>query len=170
MVLRTANIRVEVGVIPKKRSPGVVYFSSFEEMNVVLNTQRIALLEAIRKHNPESIYALAKILERDQGNVTKDVNILEEYGFVQITRTRDGGRMKSEPRTDVEAIEMIIKLGAGAYGIAKDSIDELSSEFKGEKLKDNADFAKKELKRIVKPIKKTLKNAVKRIRDIDEED
>ncbi|MGV8162402.1 MAG: hypothetical protein ACP5N2_03680 [Candidatus Nanoarchaeia archaeon] len=150
----TANkIRVEVGAKPSVKEEGVIYFSSFDEMQKVLNNKRIELLEAIKKHAPESIYELARIVKRDQGNVTKDVNILRKYGFIQIDKHKEGKRMKSSPRVEPDSIEMVIKLGAGMYGVAKESLELLSDEFKGEKLKANTKDLKTKINKTVKEFK-----------------
>jgi len=122
-------------------------------MQKVLNNNRIELLEAIKKYNPQSIYELASIVDRDQGNVTKDINILEKYGFVEVKKSKEGKRMKSAPSVDSDAIEMIIKLGAGFYGVAKDSIEQISDEFKGENLKKNKNVLKKTINNLQRELK-----------------
>lgn len=163
MTLQAKHIRVEVGKIPEKKEKGTIYFSSYEEMSKVLTQQRIAMLETIREKNPESIYQLAQMLNRDQGNVTKDVQILEQYGFIKITKTKDGNRVKSEPKAEAEEIEMIIKLGAGIFGVAKDAIEEVSSEFKGENLEKNKRNLKEKYKKTISPVKKTVRNIINKL-------
>jgi predicted transcriptional regulator len=165
MAIHATNLRVEVGPVPAQRRKGVIYFRSFEEMSKVLTPSRVELLEAIRRAQPESIYELAQTVKRDQGNVTKDVRLLERHGFVEIIRTKDGGRNKSAPRMEKEAIEMVIKLGAGAFGIAKETFEEVSGEFKGKKLEENTQYVRKKGKDAVEPVKKAVKDAVKRVAD-----
>ena len=161
MAIKAKNIRVEVGAIPKKKKPGVIYFSNFDEMNKVLNSRRIELLEMIKREKPDSIYQLAILADRDQGNVTKDVNILDKYGFIEVIKTKEGNRTKSEPIIDSEGIEMIIKLGAGAFGLAKETFEQISNEFKDDKLKENKEHVKKKYKNIIKPLKNTVKKVAK---------
>jgi len=163
MQVKAKSIRVEIGQVPKQKKKDVVYFSSFEEMNKVLTPNRIELLEIIRTKKPESIYQLAQFAGKDQGNVTKDVNVLEEHGFLEIIKTKEGNRMKSEPRSDYNMIEMAIKLGAGAFGVAKETLDTLSTEFEGENLKENTDFVKKKYGSIVEPVRKSVKKSVKEL-------
>ncbi len=157
MTLQAKQIRVEVGEIPKEKRDGVIYFKDFEEMNKILNAQRVKILETIKKEKPESIYQLAQMLSRDQGNVTKDVNLLHEYGFIEITKTSEGKRTKSVPEFEEEGIEMIIKFGAGMFGIAKDAFAEASEEFKDENLKKNQQYTKEKIAKTLKPLKNTVK-------------
>ncbi len=161
MALNANNIKVEIGKIPKKKSKNIIYFATFKDMQKVLNPNRMQLLEVIKQHHPESIYELASITKRDQGNVTKDINILKKHGFVNIKQTKQGKRTKSEPKIESEAIEMVIKLGAGLYGLAKDTIEEVSGEFKGKNLSNNKKYIRNKYKDIIKPVKKTVKKIVK---------
>lgn len=166
----TANtIRVEIGEIPKKREQDVIYFKSFEEMQKVLNQNRVRLLKVIREKRPDSIYQLAALVKRDQGNVTKDINVLKKYGFIKIEKKKEGKRTKSSPTVESEAIEMIIKLGAGLYGVAKDSLVGVADEFSGEKLADNTAAFQKQVKSSLKPVKKELKKFIEAVMD-DEQD
>ncbi|MBR9691898.1 hypothetical protein GOV06_03865 [Candidatus Woesearchaeota archaeon] len=162
MAIKAKTIRVEVGEIPKKKKEGVIYFSNFEEMNKVLNSRRIELLEIIKREKPDSIYHLASLVNRDQGNVTKDVNLLNKHGFIEIIKVKEGNRTKSEPTLDSEGIEMIIKLGAGAFGLAKETFEQVSKEFKDDNLKQNTEQVKKKYKNLIKPLKKTVKKVAKK--------
>ena len=170
MGVRARNIRVEVGPIPAQKQAGVIYFSTFEEMNGVLNSNRIALLTIIKESQPESIYQLAQLSGRDQGNVTKDINLLHQYGFVEIVKSKEGNRVKSEPKLESEGIEMVIKLGAGMFGIAKEGFEQLSEEFKGKKLEQNTAEMKKQYASVLKPLKNTVKSVAKKFDIVTKDD
>lgn len=157
MAIRAKKIKVEIGEIPKTKEKGVVYFASFEDMNKVLTSKRIEVLETIKEKNPESIYELAQILNKDQGNVTKDVKILEKNGFVEIQKQKTGERVSSKPFVEVDSIEMVVKLGAGFFGMTKDTLTKVSKEFKGEKLVENKKYTKKKFKQTLNPVKKASK-------------
>ena len=161
MAIKAKNIRVEVGPIPKNKKPNVIYFSNYEDMNKVLNSGRIELLNIIKKEKPESIYQLATLANRDQGNVTKDINLLKKHGFIDIIKTKEGERVKSEPVIDSEGIEMVIKLGAGVFGLAKETFEQVSDEFKDKKLKENKEYVKGKYKGIAKPFKSAVKRVAK---------
>ena len=74
-----------------KRSNGV-YFTSLEAARNLLTPGRLALLRAIRRERPGSIYQLAKLAGRDLKNVQQDLRLLETYGLVRVTRERGVGR------------------------------------------------------------------------------
>lgn len=69
-----------------------VYFTSIEAARNLLTPTRLALLRAIRQHRPRSIYELARLLNRDLKNVQDDLQLLEEYGLVRMTRKRGVGK------------------------------------------------------------------------------
>jgi len=50
----------------------------------VLTEKRVLLLKEV-KLTPASISALAKRLKRDRSAVTRDVQLLERFGVVQVT-------------------------------------------------------------------------------------
>lgn len=157
MTIKAKNIRVEIGEIPKEKVNGIVYFESIEEMNNILSPKRLELINAVKMKNPESIYDLAKMLKRDQGNVTKDVNLLAKHGFLELEEVKDGERTKVKPTYEKGGIELMIKFGAGAFGIAKDFLENVSEEFKGEKLRKNKDYTQQQFKKTLKPIQKAAR-------------
>jgi len=69
-----------------------VYFTSIEAARNLLTPNRLAMLRAIRAKKPASIYELAKLLGRDLKNVQSDLQLLEKYGVVRMTRGRGVGR------------------------------------------------------------------------------
>ena len=166
MVIKAKKIRVEVGPVPVKKQDGIIYFKDFQSMNEILTATRIELLETIREKQPESIYRLAELVGRDQGNVTRDVNILEQHGFVEVKRTKEGKRMKSEPQIGSETIEMVIRLGAGTFGMAREALDKVSEEFKEENIEKNKEYAQEKYRHAIKEAAKPIKRVVK---DIAEE-
>lgn len=160
MSIQIKRIKVEVGAIPKKKNKDIIYFSSFEEMNKVLTSSRVEILNAIKEHNPESIYELAKILEKDQSNITKDVNLLEKYGFLEIEKKKKGERITSKPNFEGDSIEMVIKMGAGMFGMAKGALENISKEFKEDKLNKNKEYTRKQLRKALKPFKEVAQKIV----------
>lgn len=162
MALRASTLRVEVGPIPAKKKKDTIYFATYEDMAKVLTPNRVELLETIKKKNPESIYELAKLVGRDQGNVTKDVNLLQKEGFIKIEKTKEG-REKAEPKVEEEGIEMLIKFGAGVFGIAKDAFEEVSQEFSDKNLEKNKKYIKENFKETYEGAMKPIKGAVKKV-------
>jgi len=65
-------------------SSTVVAFEDVESLLKVLTEKRVLLLKQI-KQTPTSITLLAKKLKRDRSAVTRDVQILERFGVIQVT-------------------------------------------------------------------------------------
>jgi predicted transcriptional regulator len=67
--------------IPSSR---VVAFEDVESLLHVLTEKRVLLLKQVRE-TPTSISMLAKKLKRDRSAVTRDVQVLERFGVIQVT-------------------------------------------------------------------------------------
>lgn len=60
-------------------------FESAKALFSELTPARIDLLEALRRCGPSSVYALAKVVERNYSNVHTDIAKLEEHRLIQRT-------------------------------------------------------------------------------------
>ncbi|MEO0249807.1 MAG: hypothetical protein ABIN58_09810 [candidate division WOR-3 bacterium] len=69
-----------------KRHEGI-YFDSIDTMRSVLTNSRLLVLKTIRRHNPGSVYELAKLLGRDLKNVNQDLKMLSDIGLVTLEAT-----------------------------------------------------------------------------------
>jgi predicted transcriptional regulator len=67
--------------IPPSR---VVAFEDVESLLHVLTAKRVLLLRQVSEA-PTSIGVLAKKLKRDRSAVTRDVQVLERFGVIQVT-------------------------------------------------------------------------------------
>jgi predicted transcriptional regulator len=76
-----------------------VGFESMAELISTLTPKRWELIERLHHEGPMSIYALAKLLERDYKNVHTDVKALSELEIIQET---DEGRI-TIPWDEIEA-------------------------------------------------------------------
>jgi len=65
-------------------SSTVVAFEDVESLLHVLTEKRVLLLKQV-KETPTSIGALARKLKRDRSAVTRDVQVLERCGVIQVT-------------------------------------------------------------------------------------
>lgn len=63
---------------------GAITFLSLETVAKVLSKPRLEILAAILKDHPKSIYALAKLIDRDFKNVHADVKLLAEVGLIEL--------------------------------------------------------------------------------------
>ena len=76
-----AKLADQGGLIPASR---VVAFEDVESLLHVLTEKRVLLLRQV-KQTPTSITVLAKTLKRDRSSVTRDVQVLERFGVIQVT-------------------------------------------------------------------------------------
>jgi predicted transcriptional regulator len=67
--------------IPDSR---VVAFENVADLLSLLTAKRVLLLKQV-KETPTSISMLAKKLNRDRSAVTRDVQVLERFGVIQVT-------------------------------------------------------------------------------------
>ena len=67
--------------VPSSR---VVAFEDVESLLHVLTAKRVLLLRQVSEA-PTSIGVLAKKLKRDRSAVTRDVQVLERFGVIQVT-------------------------------------------------------------------------------------
>jgi len=87
-------------------------FTNVEEAGRFLTPKRIELMRLIRNHEPESIYALAKLAGRKTANVSKDVKKLKELGLISLTKGKKRNRKVSKPSTEFDELRIRIPLTA----------------------------------------------------------
>ena len=58
---------------------------------------KFEIFDAIVSHRPNSLYELAQILEKDQGQVLKDTRSLEALGLIKLVLAKDGARERLTP-------------------------------------------------------------------------
>jgi predicted transcriptional regulator len=69
------------GKIPPSR---IIAFEDMESLLHVLTEKRVLLLRQLKK-TPGSISDLARKVKRDRSAVTRDIQVLERFGVVQVT-------------------------------------------------------------------------------------
>ena len=78
---RLAKAADQGDAIPPSR---VIAFEDVESLLHVLTEKRVLLLRQVHQ-TPTSISLLAKKLKRDRSAVTRDVQVLERFGVIQVT-------------------------------------------------------------------------------------
>lgn len=68
-----------------------VQILSFESAEKVFTPKRRELIEALRTEEIESVRQLARSVDRDKGQVSRDLGVLAEHGVIQY---EDTGRAK----------------------------------------------------------------------------
>ncbi|MBF0565503.1 MAG: ArsR family transcriptional regulator [Nitrospirae bacterium] len=93
--------KIELGDNVKKHEG--ISFEDIDTLRKILTDGRLKVLKAIKKHNPQSIYELAKLLDRDIKNTYDDVHFLAEMGLIELTKTKEG-REKTTPKVNYDNI------------------------------------------------------------------
>jgi predicted transcriptional regulator len=56
------------------------------------------ILKTISKHGPESLYELAKLVDKNQAYIYRETKILEKLGLVDFIKAESGGRKRVRPQ------------------------------------------------------------------------
>src|SRR3989338_7170113 len=67
-----------------------IIFDSIGQFRKIMTNKRIELLKAIRHKKPHSVYELAKLVDRSVDNVNNDIRLLEQMGFLETEKTKEG--------------------------------------------------------------------------------
>jgi|SRR3989338_1199027 len=84
-------------------------FQNIDTLRKVLTEKRMEIFHTIKEQHPESIYELAKLLERDLKSVNTDIEILTDLGFVTLEELHDA-RQRIMPKIDFDAIHIEIPI------------------------------------------------------------
>lgn len=71
-----------------------IVVDSLDTLRRVLTPERLRILHVIKTRKPESIYELAKILNRDRSSVVKDLEYLKLLGLVEFEELEVKGKKK----------------------------------------------------------------------------
>ncbi|MEF8787012.1 MAG: hypothetical protein V5A45_13850 [Haloarculaceae archaeon] len=82
--------------------PSRLVVESLETFGRIFRQTNLELLEAIAEHEPESIRALARLVDRHPPEVTENVRELADYGLIRL---EDNGQAK-KPRLWYDDIEI----------------------------------------------------------------
>jgi predicted transcriptional regulator len=83
-----------------------LWFASLNALLSVLTPENRQMMAIIAQEHPRSISALAQRVGRDQGNVSRALALLEQHGFVRLTRE---GREK-RPEAAIMQIDLRLDL------------------------------------------------------------
>ncbi len=89
--IRQRTIDIAAGrIVPKKTDPKI-WFTSLESLGRILNDNNRAMLDAIREHHPATVSELARLIGREQGNVSRTLSKMVEFHMVELV---DNGASK----------------------------------------------------------------------------
>jgi predicted transcriptional regulator len=80
-----------------------VHVLSLADAGTALTDRRIEIIEALRQNEYQSVRALARELDRDQGAVSRDLSMLAEHGIT--TLERDGTAKRPVLREGTVVVE-----------------------------------------------------------------
>lgn len=85
-------------------------FASTRGLRSALTPGRQLLVRVIRRKQPHSVYALAKMLGRDRKTISEDLQVLARFGLVKFVKKRIGGRRCVVPHVPYDEIEIRVKI------------------------------------------------------------
>lgn len=87
-------------------------FDSSKSFWKFFTTNKLEILIAISKFDPDSVYALAKILKREPHHVLKDCNQLNFFGMIEMIETNESRKqIRPELKFDYDIIKINSELG-----------------------------------------------------------
>lgn len=92
----------------KKSSPPHYEISFTDKKRFKKFISNLDVLTAIQAFRPESIYDLAKYMQKDVGNLSKLLNFFEEIGALRLEEKTAGKRKIKKPTIDYKIIEFDI--------------------------------------------------------------
>ena len=85
-------------------------FSGILALRQLLSNEKARMLSVIKEKNPQSIYDLAKKLNRGFKAVNDDIKLLEKFGFVELVEEKTKKRVRHKPVIVVDTVTIHIKL------------------------------------------------------------
>ena len=84
--------------------------SDISDLRQLLSNEKARLLHVAKTKQPESVYMLAKLLNRDFKSVRHDIRILEKFGMIELMSSHKKGRERLRPLVDTDQIIITINL------------------------------------------------------------
>ena len=102
------KIKKEKHIMPKKG----LSFGNVESFREFFTPKRIELLQVIKHRQPKSIYALAKLTNREIKSVVMDIKILEKYNLIDTKKISAKGKTgyKVRPIFDYDKLTVDIAM------------------------------------------------------------
>ena len=85
-------------------------FSGIASLRQLLTNEKARILHTIKYEKPESIYKLAKILNRNFKSVNDDLKLLEKFGLVDFVEEKTKNRIKHRPEIVIDTINITFKV------------------------------------------------------------
>jgi len=84
--------------------------SGILELRQLLSNEKAKILHVIKTQKPQSIYDLAKKLNRGFKSVSDDVKLLERFGFIDLIQEKTKNRKRLKPEVVIDSINIHLKI------------------------------------------------------------
>lgn len=84
-------------------------FEGISALRKLLSNEKARLLHTIKTKKPNSIYNLAKTLNRDFKSVSEDIKLLQRFGFIEMISEHTGKRERLKPTLAIDTLNITIK-------------------------------------------------------------
>jgi len=93
-----------------KTTKGDYDFSGILALRQLLSNEKARMLSVIKEKKPQSIYDLAKKLNRGFKTVNDDIKLLERFGFIELIAEKTKNRIRHKPVIMVDTVTIHVKL------------------------------------------------------------
>lgn len=111
---REITLRESKGAFSLLKKPGVSKkdydFSGVSALRQLLSNEKARILDVIKTQKPQSIYELAKKLNRGFKSVSDDIKLLERFGFIELVQEKTKNRIRHRPEIVVDTVIINIKI------------------------------------------------------------
>ena len=84
--------------------------SGVSDLRKLLSKEKAKILNAIRVHNPSSVYELSKQLGRNFKSVSDDIKFLKKWGLVELKPEQTKKRRRLRPVIAIHTLKIQIRL------------------------------------------------------------
>ena len=85
-------------------------FEGLAALRQLLSNEKARMIHVIKTQKPNSLYDLAKKLNRDFKSVVNDIKLLQRFGFIELIKEKTKKRVRHKPQIIVESIIIKIKV------------------------------------------------------------
>jgi len=120
MAKKQGNIKTKSITISEKEGTFSTLFHKFKSktpanseiinLRQLLSNEKARLIHMIRTKKPDSIYGLAKLVNRDFKAVRQDIRLLEQFGIVELISFHKNGRELLKPIIETDKLIVTIEL------------------------------------------------------------
>ena len=85
-------------------------FEGVSALRQLLSNEKARILHVIKNQKPNSIYNLAKKLNRGFKSVNDDIKLLERFGFIELIEEKTKNRIRHRPEIIVDTITIHLRV------------------------------------------------------------